>query len=180
MKKFFLIVLLGQFAFGQAIYSGRAQHSGAMTYGAAACGPGNGYACMNQTTGVVNFSVTSAPNWGANICDWTSIYTVEKCGNLNGAGTAQAPADFGTTMIRGTDLNLTGNPADVFETFDDPYPNAFELNNTAVIAKSRRKTYMCWCSTRRRAWQRKPYPTFPFRVLRTGLTRSQIRYSHSR
>jgi hypothetical protein len=135
MKKFLLVVLLGQFVFGQATYSGRAQRSGSMNYGASGCGPGNGYASMNQTTGVVNFSVASAPNWGANTCDWTSIYTVEKCGNLYGAGIAQTPADFGTKMIRGTDLNLTGNPADAFETFDDPYPNAFELNDTAVIAK---------------------------------------------
>jgi hypothetical protein len=62
MKKFVLVLLLGQLVFGQAIYSGRAQRSGSMNYGASGCGPGNGYSCMNQTTGVVNFSVASAPN----------------------------------------------------------------------------------------------------------------------
>ncbi len=127
--------MLCALTFGQASYVGRAQYSGPMDYGVSACGPGNGYACMNQTTGVVNFSVTSAPNWGANTCNWASIYTVETCGNLYGAGTVQTPADFGTAMIRGTDLGTFGSAATIFETFNDPYPNTFELNNQAVIAK---------------------------------------------
>lgn len=136
MKKLLLVVLFGQFAFGQATYQGRSLYAGRSAEGVSACGPGNGYACFNQTTGVVNYSVASAPNWGANACDWTSIYTVETCGNLYGAGTAQTPADFGTTMIRGTDLNTTSSPSNSWITFDDPYPNAFEKHDAAVIARS--------------------------------------------
>jgi hypothetical protein len=136
MKKFFAVVFICLPAFGQATYSGPGLLSGSGTHSGQPCGPGNGYACFVQTTGVVNLTVP-IPSWGPNTCDSTSLDTLSTCGNLTGASptTVQTPSDFGNAMARCTDVNTTGVASDVLTTQDDPYPAIWNINDTAFLAK---------------------------------------------
>jgi len=134
MKKFLAVVLLCLPAFGQGTYSGRGVDSGPAAYGAASvCGPPN-YSCFNSTTSVVNLT-NPIPSWGANTCNSTSMLTLETCGNLTGAGYSNTPSDFGNLMMRITDVNTPSSGYQVIFTYDDPFPTAWNNNDTGLLVR---------------------------------------------
>ena len=140
MRILAIIVILAGLASGQT-FKGNVVVKGSVFTTGAGCGPPN-YSCFNATSSLINFSVPG-PNWGTTggvsgngVCNWTSAYTVQLCGNLTGANVAQAPADFGTTMIRCTDAaTVSGHPEYIWTTYDAPGRNAWNTNDTAFMPK---------------------------------------------
>ena len=134
MKKFLVVVFFCLPACGQAAYSGHGLYSGSAAYGASVCGPGNAYSCFVSNTNVINYA-TPIPSWGPNTCDSTTITTLSQCGNLTGVGTQNTPADFGNTIVRVTDVNTNGNPNTIWQTYDQPSINAWNIDDTGMILK---------------------------------------------
>jgi len=134
MKKFLAVVLLCLPAFGQGTYSGRGVDSGPAAYVATSvCGPPN-YSCFNSSTSVVNLT-NPIPSWGPNTCNSESMLTLETCGNLTGAGYSNTPADFGNQMVRITDVNTASTGYNSVYTYDDPYPTAWNTNDTGLLVR---------------------------------------------
>ena len=102
--------------------------------GGSSCGPQNGYDCFVQDTSIVNLTMP-IPSWGPNTCDSTSLDTLSACGNLTGAGTAQTPSDFGNTMVRITDVTTPSAGYNILFTYDDPFPTAWNTNDTGILAR---------------------------------------------
>jgi hypothetical protein len=134
MKKFLVVVFFCLPACGQAAYSGHGLYSGRAAYGASVCGPGNAYSCFVSNTNVINYA-TPIPSWGPNTCDSTNMTTLSQCGNLTGVGTQNTPADFGNTIVRVTDVNTNGNPNTIWQTYDQPSINAWNIDDTGMILK---------------------------------------------
>lgn len=107
------------------------------------CGPPT-YAspCSITDTNIHNF-VVPIPSWGANtacVNAAVTIYDIEKCGNLIGAGISKIVGDdFGNTAIRCTDSTITTNPSDatpwahIWQTADDPNVNIWNSDHTALL-----------------------------------------------
>jgi hypothetical protein len=106
----------------------------AVSISGSSCGPQNGYDCFVQDTSIVNLTMP-IPSWGPNTCDSTSLDTLSACGNLTGAGTAQTPSDFGNQMVRITDVNTPSTGYDTLYTYDDPFPTAWNKNDTGILAR---------------------------------------------
>ena len=126
MKKFLVVVFFCLPACGQAAYSGHGLYSGRAAYGASVCGPGNAYGCFVSNTNVINYA-TPIPSWGPNTCDSTTMTTLSQCGNLTGVGTQNTPADFGNTIACVTNVNTNGNPNTIWQTYDQPSINAWNI-----------------------------------------------------
>jgi hypothetical protein len=98
------------------------------------------YNCFNNTTSAVNYP-SPLPSWGLNNCDpfgTATIYTMAQCGNLTGAGTTVSPSDFGTTLVRCTDVNTDttyniSKPQTIWQTTDDPSVNLWNTDDTAML-----------------------------------------------
>src|SRR6202521_2749655 len=65
--------------------------------------------------------------WGPNTCDSTGMTTLSQCGNLTGVGTQNTPAGFGNTIVRVTNVNTNGNPNTIWQTYDQPSINAWNI-----------------------------------------------------
>lgn len=79
-------------------------------------------------------------SWGPNICDSTSMFTMQLCGNLTGAGTVRVTDDdFHALMTRCTDSTFSTGPADtnpwqhVWQTADEPSVNLWNSDDTGAL-----------------------------------------------
>ena len=106
--------------------SGRGLYLGSTAYGASVCRPGNAYAGFVSNTNVINYATPFA-SWGPNTCDSTGMTTLSQCGNLTGVGTQNTPAGFGNTIVHVTNVNTDGNPNTIWQTYDQPSINAWNI-----------------------------------------------------